>query len=142
MITHYPCITYKKNILEIRTIIFICFFLLLGTSSANGSPPIHGTFLPVRGTEIVLVLTINGPVPANVIVDQHIHPANRVINTIPKARKVTSQQGVVKWLFRNVKNGKITITTRLDAPLRGPIKAVVRYHDPHSGNFVELQIHP
>lgn len=142
MIMHYLYTSYQKKLFSIQAIIFTLFFLLIGASMAYSSPPVDATFLRSHGPEIVMELSIKGHVPANVIVDQYFHPANKVIGTFPPARKLTPKRGEVKWLFRNVKNGRITITTRLAAPLRGPVRAVVRFRDPRFGNFIEFEIRP
>ncbi len=100
---------------------------------------ISGRYLAASGDSIVLTLDVPAGSSA-IIVEQTIAAGNQVVATSPTASKVSARG--VKWLFKNVQAGTITLTTRLSAPLRGGVAATVRYHQPGSGQFTELHIRP
>ena len=124
------------------------FFLLLTVifagshEIANAADLVSGKYLSANGTSLVLRLTIQHPAPANLIVEQSLAPGNLVTSTSPQARKIDNTKHKVKWLFRNIRSGKITLSTRLKTPLTGHPKAMIRYRDPQSGSFTEIRISP
>ena len=103
---------------------------------------VTGKYTSSFGTEIVLDLTIQNPAPANLIVEQYLAPENTIINTSPRAKKIDNSQGNVKWLFKNTRNGILSLSIRLSKPLSGDISAIVRYRSPQGGAFTELKITP
>ena len=112
-------------------------------SEANATDSlVTGKYISVFGTEIVLNLTIQNPAPANLIVEQYLAPENKIIDTSPQAKKVDTSQGNVKWLFKNTRNGILSLSIRLSKPLSGDISAIVRYRSPQGGAFTELKITP
>jgi hypothetical protein len=103
---------------------------------------VTGKYISSSGTEIVLNLTIQNPAPANLIVEQYLTPDNQIIDTSPQAKKIDNSQGNVKWLFKNTRNGILSLSIRLSNPLNGDISAIVRYRSPQGGAFTELRITP
>lgn len=103
---------------------------------------VTGQYTSSSGSEIVLHLTIQNPAPANLIVEQYFTPDNTIIDSSPRAIKVDNSQGTIKWLFKNIKNGNLSLSTHLGNPLHGDISAIVRYRSPQSGAFTELKIIP
>lgn len=103
---------------------------------------VTGKYTSSSGTDIVLNLTIQNPAPANLIVEQFLAPENTIIETSPQAKKIDNIQGNVKWLFKNTRNGHLTLSIRLGSSLSGDISAIVRYRTPQGGAFTELRITP
>jgi len=103
---------------------------------------VTGKYISSNGTDIILHLTIQNPAPANLIVEQYLGPENIILNTTPAAKKTDSTQGNIKWLFKNTRNGILSLTIHLSAPLNGDISAIVRYRTPQGGTFTELRITP
>lgn len=103
---------------------------------------VTGKYVSSSGTDIVLNLTIQNPAPANLIVEQYLSPENKIIDTTPQAKKIDVAQGNIKWLFKNTRNGILSLSLRLDNPLIGDISAIVRYRAPQGGAFTELRIAP
>jgi hypothetical protein len=103
---------------------------------------ITGKYIFSSATEIVLNLSIPNPAPANLIVEQYLSPGNAIANTSPQARKIDKTQGNVKWLFKNTKDGILSLSIKLISPLNGDISAIVRYRLPQGGEFTELRITP
>ncbi len=103
---------------------------------------VTGKYISSSGTDIILNLTIQNPAPANLIVEQYLSPENKIIDTSPMAKKIDAAQGNVKWLFKNTRNGILSLSIQLDSPLVDEISAIVRYRTPQGGAFTELRITP
>lgn len=103
---------------------------------------VQGKYLSSSGTDLVLSLSIQNPAPANLIVEQYLAHGNTIVDTSPNAKKIDNSKGNVKWLFKNTRKGILTLTIRLEEPLRGNISATVRYRAPQGGTFTELRITP
>lgn len=146
------CCTYGEyamsNLLPVRygTIIPLCLMCLLGIllcpGQAHAADLVSGRYVSSTGTKIVLSLAIQTPAVSNLIVEQYLSPGNNITATSPRAKKVTAGKGKCKWLFRNTRKGNITLTIQLNTPLKGSVYAMVRYRNPDSGKFQELQIKP
>ncbi len=103
---------------------------------------VTGKYISSSGVDIILNLTIQNPAPANLIVEQYFSPENKIIDTSPQAKKIDNNQGNAKWLFKNTRNGVLSLSIHLDSPLLGDISAIVRYRTPQGGAFTELRITP
>ncbi len=117
--------------------IILCHFEVNATDSL-----VSGKYVSSSGTDIILNLTIQNPAPANLIVEQYLSPENKIIDTFPIAKKIDSAQGNIKWLFKNTRNGILSLSIQLDSPLIDEISAIVRYRTPRGGAFTELRITP
>ena len=127
--------------------ILACFFvftiiLVYDSETINAANLISGKYLSADGTTLILSLSIQNPSPANLIVEQSLPQGNKVTTTSPQAKKIDNSRCKVKWLFRNIRSGNITLTTKLKAPLTGNPNAMIRYRDPRNGSFTELMISP
>ena len=129
------------NMLFIYVIAFTVT-LVCDYETTNAANLVSGKYLSAEGTTLVLSLSIQNPSPANLIVEQSLSQGNKVTTTTPQAKKIDNAKRKVKWLFRNTRSGKITLSTKLKAPLIGHPSAMVRYRDPRSGTFTELRISP
>ncbi len=132
--------------LACRPIAAILFVILIGGifhgRAYAGDNLVSGKYASFTGNDIVLNLTIQNPAPANLIVEQYLSPENEIIATSPQAKKIDRVQGNIKWLFKNTRNGILSLSIRLSEPLSGEISAIVRYRSPQGGAFTELRIVP
>ncbi len=119
----------------------VCFFLSISVTSGAANL-VSGSYESSGGTDIVLTLAINTPSPSNLIVEQFISPGNNITSTSPTAKKINAARGEVKWLFRNIQSGSLSLSMQLGSPLKGSVKAMIRYRDPETGRFSELVITP
>ena len=125
------------------SLFFISLVILIsGLDTAGAANLVSGRYLSASGSSLVLSLTIQSPSPANLIVEQYLSPGNSIVATSPRAIKIDAAQSTVKWLFRNIQSGNLTLSVQLSAPLQGNVSAKVRYRDPHGGSFTELRIRP
>ena len=131
--------TYQNNFM---TTVLICILtaVLMSQTGAEAKTLVTGEYASSSGNQIVLNLHILNPAPANLIVEQYLSAKNSVVSTSPRAKKKSA--GKIKWLFRNTVDGSFSISIQLRSALQGKIKAVIRYRDPVSGNFIESNISP
>lgn len=140
-VRHFGRVTeVKKHFLVIVNVLF--FLVLLLCHSSLAATAVSGKHLSTAGKKIVLALSVRSPAPSSLIVEQYISPGNSVISTSPPAKKVNKKNGKIKWLFRNISPGRLTITTLLQRPLKGTVNTFVRYRDPATGQYIEKNIHP
>jgi len=131
------------NRIIIKTLSLLLFVFSFQTSpSAHAADLVIGTFTSAGGTTIEMKLLVSNPAPTTLIVEQYMSPQNSVRSTSPQAKKVSPKNGKIKWLFRNLKPGKIRLTTHLNSPLTGQVKAYLRYRAPGTGEFTERIILP
>jgi hypothetical protein len=121
---------------------FVVFAALIG-SGGQAHASVSGKYLSASGNTLVLSLNLAKGSSA-IIVEQEMSAVNLVVSTSPPAGKVDAGGGKIrcKWLFKNVRPGNITLSTRLSAPFKGRVRAVVRYRQPGSGQFIEVIIRP
>lgn len=128
---------------KLSNVIFVGSLLLLFSySMACAGGPITGNYVSAGGKIITLHLNIKSNSPVNIIVEQYLSPGNKIIATRPRASKVDQNGEKVKWLFRNVKNGRKEITIKLGSALKGNVSAMIRYRNRQSGKFTELLVAP
>jgi len=125
-----------------RTILLLIISCLAHYDQAEAAAPVSGRYLSSSGTSIQLSLNILHPAPASMIVEQYLEPGNSIAGTSPHAVKVDLGQTEVKWFFKHVESGKMTLSIYLNSPLKGKVSAIVRYRTPNSGVFTELRIAP
>ncbi len=133
--------------LHLPIYVSVFFFVLVlalcqSLTDAFAANQVSGRYLSASGTNIVLSLSIQTPSPTNFIVEQYLSPGNIIIGTSPTAKKINTAKSNAKWIFRNSQNGNISLSIRLQEPLKGSASAVIRYSDPKSGAFTELRILP
>ena len=121
---------------------FLVFAVLIG-GGGQAHASVSGEYLSASGNTLVLSLNLSEGSSA-IIVEQGMSAGNSVVSTSPPAGKVDAGGGEIrcKWLFKNVPAGNLTLSTRLSAPLKGKVSAVVRYRQPGSGQFTEVIIRP
>ncbi len=124
------------------TLLFFLFSISVFWSldTAVAANLVSGRYLSASGTTLVLNLTIQNPSPANLIVEQYLSPGNNIVSTSPRAIKIDASQSTVKWLFRNIQSGNLTLSIQLSAPMKGKVNAKIRYRSPDDGSFTELRI--
>lgn len=132
----------KKIITSSNAIVFVlslCVSTLLPLTTHASS--VSGRYIKASGTTITLAVTVGKPAPASLIVEQSLSNKNTIKGASPQPQKI-SKSGKVKWLVKNAKPGKKQFTIKLASPLQGSVKGIVRYRDPSSGKYLEINITP
>lgn len=98
--------------------------------AANAASPVAGYYVKGEGKEIKIALEISSPAPPLVIVVQHLPKGIKVVTANPELQKYNPAKGVAKWLLRKVAPGKMTVSLKLDRPVKkGEINGEIRYRD-------------
>jgi hypothetical protein len=109
-------------------------FIAATTATAYAAEAVTGRYLAASGNTIKLQLKIASPAPQNLILEQYVPPGTQILNTSPKARKINSRSGVVKWLFKGVSPGVTVITMQVSpAAATKAVNGMLRYRLPGGG---------
>ena len=130
--------TYKLELYKTALIAFL-LVLLIPLSAAAAS--VSGKYIKVSGNTTVLQISVGKPAPPSIIVEQSPGNKNKVQSARPKPKKI-SGNGTIKWLLTKIRPGKQQFTVTFASPLKGSVRAILRYRDPSSGQFIEKSITP
>lgn len=128
-----------KPLLYSTTFILLLLIVLIPCSATAAS--VTGKYLKASGKTAILEISIGKPAPPSIIVEQSLGTKNKVQSASPKPKKVDGN-GNTKWLLTNTRPGKQRFTVQLASPLKGSIRAILRYRDPANGQFIEKSISP
>lgn len=146
MIQHNTTRTINHSRLAAPAVLFICAvftMFMFCPRTASAAEPVTGRYLKISGDTIRLQLTIRTPSPPSLILEQYLPPGTQVLSTSPMARQVNSRSGVVKWLFKGVSTGKITVTMQVSpAAAATRVTGTIRYRLPGGGGMTERRISP
>ncbi len=136
--------TSNGNTLKIHFItrLFMSFLLFLASqTSAWSAELISGGYLSSNGKQIELLIHIGQPAPTSLIIQQYYPTELSIVDSSPRPGKINDGKGIVKWFFKNPQTGQLRIRLSFneDAP-NGVLKAVLRYREPATGQFVEKHI--
>lgn len=118
----------------------VALLLCICPTFSHAKGIVAGQYLSARGQEIALQLTLKSEVPLTIIVEQVFTAKNEITETRPTAKKINPDGKKIKWLLKKKKKGTIKLRTRLGRPLKGKVKAVIRYRSPKDGKLVELKV--
>ncbi len=116
----------------------IIFFVPILSHGAG----VNGHYASASGNNISLVLSVGAPAPQSIIVEQILSPSNVIRGGSPQPKKINQKGGRVKWLLTNIRPGKRQIRLLLGGPLKGNIRATIRYRNPGDGKFTEFSVSP
>ncbi len=120
--------------MRILHLLFLFLFIQLFTSVPVFSEQITGSYLNSRGNIIKLKINIQPPVPSSFILEQRLPRGTQVVSTKPKAQKINTQKGVVKWFFKGVSAGEQVVTLKVKPAQNKKPLGILRYKDPKRGN--------
>jgi hypothetical protein len=129
----------EKNLLRPKVLSLIATFILyvicpLLSQSAMAAEAVHGQYVQTSGDIVTLHITVSNPAPPNLILEQYFPPGTKVLSTSPKARKIDSQSGMVKWLFKSVSPGRIIVTMRIEPAIaKRSVNATLLYRSQRGG---------
>lgn len=130
--------THKSELYN-SALIALLLVLLIPISATAAS--VSGKYIKASGNTTVLQISVGKPAPPSIIVEQSLGNKNKVQSASPKPKKI-SGNGNIKWLLTKTRPGKQQFTVKLASPLKGSVRAILRYRDPASGQFIEKSITP
>ncbi len=115
--------------------------LLISASRSWALGVITGKYLTRTSTGLTLQLTVKPPAPASLIVIQHLPAGAEIASSNPAFKKYNHKKGTVRWLFRNLKPGELTIRLKLKTPIAPErVRAEIRCKDPDTGKLMTIHI--
>lgn len=128
--------THKSEIYNTSLIaLFLIFLLPLSATAAS----VTGKYTRISGNTTIFEISVGTPSPSSIIVEQSLGSKNKVQSASPKPKKI-SGSGNIKWLLTNTRSGKQQFTVKMANPIKGSVRAMIRYRDPASGKFIEQSI--
>lgn len=130
--------TYKLELYKTAVIalLLVCLIPISATAAS-----VSGRYIKASGNTTVLQISVGKPAPTSIIVEQSFGNKNKIQSASPKPKKMRGN-GTVKWLLTKTRPGKQQFTVKLANPLKGSVRAILRYRDPASGQFIEKSITP
>ena len=134
-------VSMLKELAIVLHILALCVFFIVQGAMAAGL--VSGHYVSSSGKIVELSLEIKSPPPASLILEQYLPPGTEIIRSQPKFKKYSIGNGEAKWLLKDVSPGKMSVRLELaDKVAKGGIRALIRYKDPASGEFVESTVLP
>ena len=122
------------------SLVMLIAILLLWPLAAAAEDLVSGRYLKGAGKEIVVELEISSPAPPLVIVVQNLPKGIKVISSSPELKKYNPKKGVAKWLLREAKPGKMTVSLQLDRPVaKDTVHGEIRCRDA-GGKMVSVDL--
>lgn len=136
------CSRYCKcYLIPICYVALVCFLASVKTTWAGGQ--VRGEYIPSSPKIIQLRISIGTPSPSHIIVTQRIPAGVKVVSSQPKAQKIDSGSGEVKWLLKKPQAGSQILTLELAEPVQASmVSATFRYRNPVTSQFVESAVSP
>ena len=129
----HTSVFYKTSLIALIPI----FLLPISATAAS----VTGKYTNVSGNTTILEISVGNPAPSSIIVEQSLSSKNKVQSASPKPKKV-SGNGNIKWLLTKTRSGKQQFIVKMANPVKGSVRAIIRYRDPASGQFIEQSITP
>ncbi|WP_456388617.1 hypothetical protein [Desulfolithobacter sp.] len=126
---------------RLATLVVTAMILLLPAGPGWALGVITGRYTTTPPTQLALQVTIKPPAPASLIVIQHLPPGIEIVSSSPVFKKYNRRKGTVRWLFRDLEPGEMTIHLTLKTPTPpGQVRAEIRYKDPETGKMMTIHI--
>ncbi len=129
--------THKSELFNSALMALLLVFLIPISATAS----VTGKYIKASGKTTVLEISVGKPAPPSIIVEQSLGNKNKVLSASPKPKKI-SGNGKIKWLLTKTRSGKQQFTVKMANPLKGEVRATLRYRDPTNGQFIEKSITP
>lgn len=118
-------------------------FVFCGGNVVSAADLVTGQYTSSSGKSITLSLNIHSPAPVSLIIEQYLPPGTEILTSKPEFKKYNRKKGKVKWLLKNIRSGKMTVSLKLANEIaQGSVQALLRCKDPSTGKFIEKKIHP
>lgn len=131
---------YCSSFHLIASIIAVC---ILYSGTGHTKEVVSGKYVSIAKSQIEFIVYVDTPAPTNLIV-QHFNPTNAIlISTNPQASKIDSENGTAKWFLKSVVPGEISFILSFKKVVsKKGTKAILRYRDPVTENFIETVVLP
>jgi len=130
----------NRVICSLAGLILAC--LVLFGEACRASEPVFAEFLSSSGRTIELRVQAGELRPSHIILTLRVPPNFSVVDCQPRARKIDSKGGRIKWLSK-MESGTIILRVQLNRPVsKSSVSAILSYRNPISGKYIESIIKP
>ena len=117
----------------------VCVMLLLCAGSGMAQS-ITAQLVRQSPDKAIIEIALQRPAPGNLIVELQYPPQLTVLRVTPNPAKIDPGNGILKWLVRNAKPGKVRIQTDFSGPFsKKDLSGFVRYRTPGEGTLMEIK---
>lgn len=103
----------------------------------EAAPAVTASYSISSGTRLAIDINVSSPPPASIILVQHFPAGTTMVSAQPGASNYNPRRNVAKWLLRNLRPGKSTVTVTLDRSVSpGEVSAEIRFK-PMDGRGME-----
>ncbi|PID41656.1 MAG: hypothetical protein CR981_03025 [Proteobacteria bacterium] len=121
------------------SLLFVSTVILLPLNGSARGASVTSRLLEGENNCVAIVLNIDSPPPASLIVHLFLPGSVRLTGSAPDPSKINKKNNSVKWLFKKVGAGQQLISVCLTQPVNlDQLTARVRYHDPRKG-MIEIE---
>jgi hypothetical protein len=122
-----------------RIMLIACTLLFLQTYPALAQEITAG--LQKKGSAgFVLEVDLPKPAPGNIIAEIQYPPSLDVQTAQPRAAKIDRKKGLIKWLIKNARPGKLKLQAGFSQPFeKSTISGYVRYRTIQEGTLAEIE---
>lgn len=133
-------ITKAVHLLLLTGTCFLWAELLMPTL-LQAAPAITARYVQSHGTQLVIEINAGSSPPASAILIQHLPPGVRILASQPEAKHYSEEKNKAKWLFRNLRPGRSTVSMTLDrAVTQAEISAVIRFKSQQNGEVETIGV--
>ncbi len=126
------------RIVQLSVLAGACFLL---PSMLHAAPHITARYVQANGTQLAIEITTGSISPASAILIQRLPPGVRILASQPRASNYNANKNKAKWLLRNLKPGKTTVTITLDrAVSASDISGEIRFKPAQRGKMQTIQV--
>lgn len=114
---------------------------LLMPAMLMAAPEITARYSQSQGTRLVIEINVGASQPSSAILVQHLPAGVRILSSQPEPEQYGENRGRAKWLLRNLRPGKSTVSMTLDRAVSGAdISAEIRFKSAQGGKMTTIQV--
>ena len=114
---------------------------LLMPVTLQAAPNISAKYVKNNGTQLMIEITAGSNPPASAILMQRLPAGTRIIASQPEVSNYNPNKNKAKWLLRNLRPGKSTVSMTLDHAVKATeIAAEIRFKPQPGKKMVTIQV--
>jgi hypothetical protein len=141
MKTYITTMTSKKLQLSLLASTCLLWTGLLMPVILQAAPVISAKYVQNNGTQLVIEITAGSNPPASAILMQRLPVGTRILASQPEVSNYNPKKSTAKWLLRNLKPGKSTVSITLDQAVKATeISAEIRFKPQPGEKMITIQV--
>jgi len=126
------------SLLVLSTLIGV---LLFGPVKIHAGSSVSARYIKSSGTQIVIEIDTGPAPPSSVILVQNFPTGATMLSSRPAASNYSPGRNTAKWLLKNLRPGKTTVSATLDREVSGSeISAEIRFVPSQGGRMETVRV--